>query len=85
MSDNDLARVEQLLANVLLLTERVIANKHTWSATPEDVEVMNRVSGVTNQTLPAEAFKSATVALGFLHMGKFHLETLVSQLKESDP
>jgi hypothetical protein len=80
---NSQARVEQLLSNVLLLTERVIANKHTWAATPEDVEVMNRVSGITNQTLPAEAFRSVTVALGFLHMGKFHLETLVAQLRDS--
>jgi hypothetical protein len=86
MSDatDPLARVEKLLSDVLQLTARVIADKHTWKATPDDVEILSRVSGLTNQTLPAETFKSATVALGFLLMGKFHLETLVKQLKGTD-
>jgi hypothetical protein len=80
---NPVDRVEKLLADVLQLTSRVIADKRNWKASPDDVEIFSRVSGLTNQSLPAETFKSATVALGFLLMGKFHLETLLAQLKDT--
>jgi hypothetical protein len=40
-----LPRVQQLLADVLALMTRVIANKRTWKATPEDIELLSRVSG----------------------------------------
>jgi len=30
--------------------------------------------------MPEEVYKSSTVVLGFLLMGKFHLETLIKQL-----
>jgi hypothetical protein len=80
-----LRRVQATLADVLRLTGRVIANKHTWLASADDTRIITETALLTGQALPAETFKSASVALGFLLMAKFSLETLAKTIQEMPP
>jgi hypothetical protein len=83
MSDapNPVQRVERMLVDVLVLTRRVIAEKQSWQANAEELLLLGNVSTLTNQPLPAEVGKSSSVALGFLLMAKFALESLLRTLK----
>ena len=84
-SADALQRVEALLRDVLRLTRDVIDMKRLWSATDDDVRLMLEVASLTGQALPVEAFKSASVALGFLLMAKLSLEARARGIRDRPP
>ncbi len=78
-----LERVETMRREVLALTQRVIANKHDWSATPDDEQLMRSSASIMGRSLDSEALKSTTAALAFLLMAKFSLEALAQGIKDA--
>jgi hypothetical protein len=78
-----LERVETMRRDVLALTQRVITNKHDWSATPDDEQLMRSSASIMGRSLDAESLKSTTAALAFLLMAKFSLEALAQGLKDA--
>ena len=83
LSADALQRAEALLRDVLRLTRDVIDMKRLWSATDDDVRLMFEVAVSTGQSLPAQAFKSANVALGFLLMAKLSLESMARGIRDA--
>jgi hypothetical protein len=81
--DEDLQRLTQMLAEVLLLTEKVIADDSRWHSTTEENSFLSEVSVRSGQSLPGISARSASVDLGFLSMAKFALEAALQRMTQT--
>jgi hypothetical protein len=75
-----LLRVSLLFAAVLALTEKVVAERGYWTASPTEWELLLEVSGLTEHVLPEAAFDNPSAALGFLWVVRTSLETTMTTI-----
>jgi hypothetical protein len=75
-----LQRVSELLARVLALTDKVIAERTSWRASPAEWDFLLEVSSLTERVLPAEAADDPSTALAFLLLVRFSLESTARAL-----
>ena len=61
-----LQRATRLVGEVRCTIEQLITDGAAWQASAKQRGLLADVSTVTNLTLPGEAIRSASVALGFL-------------------
>jgi hypothetical protein len=81
-----LQRVSELLSGVLALTDKVIAERTVWKASPAEWAFLLEVSSLTERVLPEEAATDPSSALSFLLLVRFSLEATLRSLREpSDP
>jgi hypothetical protein len=77
-----LQRVSELLAGVLSLTDKVIAERTSWRASPAEWDFLLEVSSLTKRVLPAGAAHAPSTALAFLLLVRFSLESTARALAD---
>ena len=77
-----LQRVLELLTGVLTLTDKVIAQRTSWQASPAEWAFLLEVSTLTERVLPAEAAHDPSAALAFLLLVRFSLESTARALRD---
>jgi hypothetical protein len=78
---DELERAEAILQEILLLTQRVIEEKHAWTASAADEALMQSVASLIGRSLEPETSKSAAAALALLLLARFWLEEMIVDLK----